>query len=113
VQTTLVVSKSTVFTPGLITVLIVALMSTHGGGRYRLACTISFVLLGVVTTSLVLREFFLVSTLSERGASALSVLVDAILIWVSTVVAFAVWYWEIDAGGPDERISCLAPSWGW
>jgi uncharacterized membrane protein len=44
-----------------------------------------------------------VSTLSERGASASSVLVDAILIWVSTVVGFAVWYWEIDGGGPDER----------
>jgi len=89
--------------PGLMTVLVVALLSAHAGGRYRLARGISFVLLGVVTTSLVLREFFLVSTLSERGASALSVLVDAILIWVSTVVAFAVWYWEIDGGGPDER----------
>ena len=26
-----------------------------------------------------------------------------IWIWVSTVVTFAVWYWEIDGGGPDER----------
>ena len=64
---------------------------------------ISFVLLGVETASLVLREFFLVSTLSERSASAASVLVDAVLIWVGTVVAFAVWYWELDGGGPDER----------
>ena len=68
-----------------------------------MARTISFVLLGIVTVSLVLREFFLVSTLSERGASALPVLVDAVLIWVGTVVAFAVWYWEMDGGGPDER----------
>ena len=89
--------------PGLMTVLVVALLSAHAGGRYHLARRISFVLLGIVTASLVLREFFLVSTLSERGASALSVLVDAVLIWGSTVVAFAVWYWEIDGGGPDER----------
>jgi len=89
--------------PGLMTVLVVALLTAHARGRYRLARGISFVLLGVVTASLVLREFFLVSTLSERGASALSVLVDAILIWVGTVVAFAVWYWEIDGGGPDGR----------
>jgi hypothetical protein len=59
--------------------------------------------LGVVTASLILREFFVVTTLSGRDASAYSVLVDAALIWVSTVVTFAVWYWEIDAGGPDER----------
>jgi hypothetical protein len=89
--------------PGLITVLVVALLGAHARGRYRLARTISLVLLGVVTASLVLREFFLVTTLSGRDASAYSVLVDAALIWVSTVVTFAVWYWEIDAGGPDER----------
>jgi uncharacterized membrane protein len=45
-----------------------------------------------------------VTTLSGRGFSAFSVLVDAVLIWVSTVVTLAVWYWEIAGGGPDERI---------
>ena len=89
--------------PGLMTVLVVALLTAHARGRYRLARGISFVLLGIVTASLMLREFFLVSTLSERSASALSVLVDAVLIWVGTVVAFAVWYWELDGGGPDGR----------
>ena len=89
--------------PGLMTVSVVALLMAHARGRYRLARTISFGLLGLVTASLVLREFFLVTTLSGRDASAYSVLVDAALIWVSTVVTFAVWYWEIDGGGPDER----------
>lgn len=91
--------------PALMTVLVAALLTAHAGGRYRLARGISFVLLGIVTASIVLREFFLVSTLSERSASAFSVLVDAVLIWVGTVVGFAVWYWEIDGGGPDERTS--------
>jgi uncharacterized membrane protein len=89
--------------PGLMALLVVVLLGAHARGRYRLARTISFVLLGVVSASLVLREFFLVTTLSGRGASAFSVLVDAVLIWVSTVVTFAVWYWEIDGGGPGER----------
>ena len=89
--------------PGLMTVSVVALLIAHARGRYRLARTISLVLLGVVTASLILREFFLVTTLSERDASAYSVLADAALIWVGTMVTFAVWYWEIDAGGPDER----------
>jgi uncharacterized membrane protein len=30
-------------------------------------------------------------------------LVDAALIWASNVITFAVWYWEIDGGGPAER----------
>ncbi len=89
--------------PGLVLVLVVPLLIAHARGHYRLARRISFVLLGVVTVSVVLRVFFLLTTLSGRGASALSVLVDAVVIWLSTVVTFAVWYWEIDGGGPAER----------
>ena len=88
---------------GLITVLVLPLLIAQTWGRYRLARRIAFVLLGILTASLVLRVFFLVATLSGRGESALSVLVDAVLIWVSNVVTFAVWYWEIDGGGPAER----------
>lgn len=92
-----------VWLPGLMAVLVVPLLIAHAGGRYRLARGIGFVLLVITTASVVLRVFFLVTTLSGRGASALSVLVDAVLIWISTVVTFAVWYWEIDGGGPAER----------
>jgi uncharacterized membrane protein len=92
-----------VWLPGLMSVLVVLALSVHARGRYRLARRISFVLLGVLTASVVLRVFFLVTTLSGRGTSALSVLVDAALIWASTMVMFAVWYWEIDGGGPAER----------
>jgi uncharacterized membrane protein len=89
--------------PGLMTVLVVPLMSAHARGHYRLARVISFVLLGVATASVGLSVVLLVTTLPGRGASALSVLVDAALIWISNVVTFAVWYWEIDGGGPTER----------
>ena len=91
--------------PGLMTISVVVLLIAQARGRHRLARVISFGLLVVLTASLVLREFFLVSTLSGRGASPLSVLVDAVLIWVSTVVTFAVWYWEIDGDGPAGRTS--------
>ena len=89
--------------PGLMTVLVVPLMSAHARGHYRLARTISFVLLVVVTLSVALSVFLLLTTLPGRQASPTSVLVDAALIWVSNVVTFAVWYWEIDGGGPAER----------
>jgi hypothetical protein len=28
---------------------------------------------------------------------------DAALLWVINVATFAVWYWEIDDGGPEQR----------
>src|SRR5215210_451766 len=89
--------------PGLVVMSVVVLLIAQARGRPRVARAISFIILGVVTASLVLREFFLVTTLSGRSASAFSVLVVAVMIRISTVVIFEVWYWEIDAGGPDER----------
>lgn len=89
--------------PALITVLVLPLLIAQSWQRYRLARRIAFMLLGVVTVSVVLRVCFLLTTLSGRNESALSVLVDAVVIWLSTVVTFAVWYWEIDGGGPAER----------
>jgi uncharacterized membrane protein len=85
------------------TVLVVPLLSAHARGHHRLARGISFVLIVVVTLSVALSIFLLVTTLPGRQASATSVLVDAALIWVSNVVTFAVWYWEIDGGGPAQR----------
>src|SRR5215213_3781533 len=89
--------------PGLMTVLVVPLMSAHARGHYRLARGISFVLIVVVTISVALSVFLLITTLPGRQTSATSVLVEAALIWMSNVVTFAVWYWEIDGGGPAQR----------
>ena len=46
----------------------------------------------LVTLSVALSVFLLVTTLPGRQTSATSVLVDAALIWMSNVVTFAVWY---------------------
>ena len=46
----------------------------------------------------------LVAYLNSGHANDGQVLVrGAVLIWVTNVVAFAVWYWEIDRGGPFAR----------
>ena len=47
----------------------------------------------------------LILLLSDGDASDGKVLVkSALLIWVTNVVAFAVWYWEVDRGGPFARM---------
>jgi hypothetical protein len=47
----------------------------------------------------------LIVLLSAGNASDGKVLVKAaLLIWVTNVVAFAVWYWEVDRGGPFARM---------
>ena len=40
---------------------------------------------------------------SKAGGSATTLLADAASIWATNVIAFALWYWELDRGGPAER----------
>jgi uncharacterized membrane protein len=32
-----------------------------------------------------------------------TILLGAFEIWVTNVIVFALWYWELDRGGPDDR----------
>jgi len=49
----------------------------------------------------------LVHYLLMRGSRATGVelLLGSVEIWVTNVIVFALWYWELDRGGPDERAS--------
>jgi len=38
-----------------------------------------------------------------KGTSGQSLLVDALNIWLTNVVVFALWFWNIDRGGPAAR----------
>ena len=59
-------------------------------------------LLGVVTAGVAISIFLLVITLpTNRHANTL--LSSAALLWCSNILVFALWYWEIDCGGPHQR----------
>jgi hypothetical protein len=45
----------------------------------------------------------LISSSLSGQTPAPALLLDAVLLWVINVVTFAVWYWEIDGGGPAQR----------
>lgn len=80
---------------------------------YRIARGLALTLLGVLTLVLVISvaEFVLVLTLpSVLGGKTLqgpSLLRAGALLWVINILVFAVWYWEIDGGGPRSRLKAL------
>ncbi len=39
----------------------------------------------------------------HAGTTGQTLLLDALNIWVTNVIAFALWYWSIDRGGPAAR----------
>jgi uncharacterized membrane protein len=103
-----VISDSLTFGPrifvlGLVAVLLVPLMGAHLRGRHDLARWFGVGLVGLVTVAVVTSVFLLVSSLLSGATPAQALLQDAALLWVINVVTFAVWYWEIDSGGPARR----------
>lgn len=57
----------------------------------------------VVTLAEVISTSLLILTLAAKSVSAVSLLRDAALLWACNVVVFALWYWQLDAGGPYKR----------
>jgi hypothetical protein len=65
---------------------------------------VELALLGVLVAANTYYLAGMIFFLNNGDANEGSVLVkSALLIWVTNVVAFAVWYWEIDRGGPFAR----------
>jgi hypothetical protein len=86
-----------------VAVLLVPLLSAHLRGSHRLARGFAFVVIGIVTVAVMASVFLLVSSSFGVGTSAPALLRDAALLWVINVATSAVWYWEIDGGGPAQR----------
>jgi hypothetical protein len=62
----------------------------------------AMILLGIVTLALAVAVILLIVNLpSDKHATNL--LRSAGLLWFSNILVFALWYWEIDGGGPLKR----------
>ncbi|MFF0340596.1 hypothetical protein [Kribbella sp. NPDC004875] len=65
---------------------------------------VELILLAVIVLANVFYLGGMIYFLNHGAANQGLVLVKgALLIWVTNVVAFAVWYWEVDGGGPFAR----------
>ena len=87
----------------LVTVLLVPLLSAYQQGHHRLARLLGLGLVSIVTV-VVVSVFLLISSSFSGQTPAPALLQDAALLWVINVATFAVWYWEIDGGGPAQRL---------
>jgi uncharacterized membrane protein len=65
----------------------------------------SVVLVAVMTFANAVSAVLLIKAIldSKAGTSATPLLGDAASIWATNVIAFALWYWELDRGGPAQR----------
>ena len=89
--------------PAIVIIGILLMGLAISRGRHLLVRPIALVLISAITLAEVFSSLLLVSILPRRQIGATELLEDAALIWVINVVTFALWYWEIDGGGPLMR----------
>lgn len=81
--------------------LLLSLM-TNRPLSYMAIRILTLTLLAVVTAGLAVSIALLIITLpTDKQAAVL--LRSAALLWCSNILVFALWYWEIDGGGPHKR----------
>jgi hypothetical protein len=90
--------------PLLVVVLLVPLILTRRRGRadlsHRFGLALAALALAAVGGSVAM---LLVRLLRHEELPATALLRDGAILWASNVVVFAMWYWELDGGGPGHR----------
>lgn len=87
----------------VVVVFTIPIFVTRLRGHHELTHWLARTATAVITLAVVLSAGFLVTRLREGDTTAPGLLRDATLIWLANVLVFALWYWEIDAGGPGMR----------
>jgi hypothetical protein len=103
----LVSARFTVGPPWLLLVIaapVYAIMvALYQRGLLRARRLLGLMLTALATVAIGLSAAFLLSALLVGRAEAGDLLISAALLWLSNVLVFALWYWEVDAGGPHQR----------
>ncbi len=78
-------------------------LTTQRNLPHGLIRAIALITLGITTLALAIGIALLVYTLPQPGTKGLNLLRSAGILWVFNILVFALWYFEIDGGGPLKR----------
>jgi hypothetical protein len=73
-------------------------------GIQRWRRLVALAMLLITTLALIASSIFLLVSPAVSGLSPLELLRGAVLLWASNILNFALWYWEVDGGGPMHRM---------
>jgi hypothetical protein len=88
---------------GIVVVLVAAAVVTHNIKKPHLNQVIGYTLLAFLTIAQLYSLVTLIVALPEHTEVAERLLESAAVLWVTNIILFAVWYWRVDAGGPNAR----------
>ena len=89
----------------VILVLLIPIMVAHSRGYFKMARILTLAGNGVITLAMIASLFFLIQGLPRHREPPNALLRSAAALWLTNVLVFALWYWKLDAGGPQGRDS--------
>ena len=89
--------------PSVVIALLIPNIVSHHTGRHRLNTLLGFAVDAALTVELIISLVLLVAALPSHKESPVELLFSAASLWVSNILVFALWYWRLDAGGPNQR----------
>jgi hypothetical protein len=94
--------------PAVQGLLLVSLLTLNPGGKRRgssLLRTFELIMIAVVSLANAISALLLIRSLlrGTEGSDAVGLLRNGGSIWVTNMIAFGLWYWQMDRGGPAER----------
>lgn len=104
---TLVAAQFRVGPPLLLPVIMVVgggvIVVLRWRGLFVARRVVAVALLTLATAAVAISAAFLIGALIGNRAEAGDLLFSAALLWTGNILVFALWYWEIDGGGPHRR----------
>ncbi|HEY2432423.1 MAG TPA: hypothetical protein VGI12_07090 [Vicinamibacterales bacterium] len=89
--------------PVVVGVLLVPLVAAGRSGRHRMNHAIGLTVNVVLTLAMIASLALLVAALPAQEESGAELLISAASLWLTNILVFALWYWRLDAGGPNAR----------
>ena len=92
----------------IVVVLLIPTMLTHLRGHHNINRVLGLTIAAVETFFMVASLLKLIGTMVDPHLALHKepperLLVSAGALWLTNVLVFALWYWHLDAGGPNER----------
>ncbi|HLN85973.1 MAG TPA: hypothetical protein VK200_05910 [Candidatus Limnocylindrales bacterium] len=89
--------------PSVVLVLLIPNIVSHHAGKHRLNTLLGFAVDAVLTVELIISLVLLIAALPTHKESPIALLLSSASLWVTNILVFALWYWRLDAGGPNQR----------
>ena len=87
----------------VIAILLVPTLLARRRGQHEINQALGYVVNGVITIAMVGSLILLVRALPAHRETPSELLFSAASLWITNILVFALWYWRLDAGGPNHR----------